>query len=167
MANVLVQDSSLRSIAEAIRSKNGLSAGYKPALMAPAITALNTKPGLKQPHAFDLDTGYVMSGEWNIGGGTVNYSDVYRVSARMTYLLSLGPVVGSRFRVMFSEEVTSQATSNIIGVSIINTSGPVPYAYKTYVPEVDGYITVTKDNAGQAGILSYLVCVQDMVDAIS
>ena len=167
MANVLVQDSSLRSIAGAIRGKNGSSTTYKPAQMAPAITALDTKPGLKQPYVFDLDTGYVMSGEWNVGGDTINYSDVYRVRAGMTYLLALGAVVGTRFRVMFSEEDTSQATSNIAGVSIFNTSSPVPYAYKTYVPGVDGYITVTKDNAGQAGILSYLVCLQDMVDAIS
>lgn len=42
MANVLVQDSSLTAIAEAIRSKNGETTTYKPAEMAPAIQAIPT-----------------------------------------------------------------------------------------------------------------------------
>lgn len=45
MANVLVQDSSLTAIADAIRSKNGSSTLYKPAEMASAITAIPTGGG--------------------------------------------------------------------------------------------------------------------------
>lgn len=42
MANVLVQDTSLTAIADAIRAKNGESTLYKPAEMAAAINALPT-----------------------------------------------------------------------------------------------------------------------------
>lgn len=41
MANVLVQESSLNAIANAIRSKNGTSTKYKPAQMADAISAIS------------------------------------------------------------------------------------------------------------------------------
>ena len=40
MANVLVQDTSLTAIADAIRSKNGSATLYKPSEMAAAITAI-------------------------------------------------------------------------------------------------------------------------------
>lgn len=166
MGNVLVQESSLSAIADAIRSKNGSQSTYKPAQMSPAISALDTKPGLKQPYVTELDTGYVMNGEWVIGGGTINYSDVYRVSAGRIYLFSLGDVVGTRFRAMFSTEDTSQAVSNVSGVTLVNTSNPVPYAYKSYTPETDGYITITKDNAGQAGLHTVMVCLQELVEAL-
>lgn len=42
MANVLVQDTSLTAIADAIRAKNGEATLYKPSEMAAAITALPT-----------------------------------------------------------------------------------------------------------------------------
>lgn len=42
MANVLVQDSSLTAIADAIRAKNGTETTYKPAEMASAISAIPT-----------------------------------------------------------------------------------------------------------------------------
>ena len=45
MANVLVQDSSLTAIADAIRAKNGTETTYKPGEMASAITALPTGSG--------------------------------------------------------------------------------------------------------------------------
>ena len=41
MANVLVQESSLQGIADAIRSKNGTQNTYKPAQMADAIEAIS------------------------------------------------------------------------------------------------------------------------------
>lgn len=45
MANVLVQDTSLTAIADAIRAKNGEATLYKPSEMAAAITALPTGGG--------------------------------------------------------------------------------------------------------------------------
>ena len=52
------------------------------------------------------------------------------------------------------------------GVTLVNTSNPVPYAYKSYKPEMDGYITITKDNAGLAGLRTIMVCLQELVDAL-
>lgn len=45
MANVLVQDTSLTAIADAIRAKNGEATLYKPSEMAAAITAIPTGGG--------------------------------------------------------------------------------------------------------------------------
>lgn len=45
MANVLVQDTSLTAIADAIRGKNGTETTYKPAEMAAAITAIPSGSG--------------------------------------------------------------------------------------------------------------------------
>ena len=166
MANVLVQETSLQAIAAAIRGKNGLAASYKPAQMAPAISAINTHPGLAELHAFDLDTGYVYNGAWMVNGVTVNYSDVYQVEANKTYLLFLGGTVGTRFRSLFTVADTSVATEEIPGTTITNISSPDPYASKVYTPPSDGYITITKDNAGQSGIKSYVVCLQDYAASI-
>lgn len=46
MANVLVKESSLENIADAIRSKNGQTTKYKPAQMADAITAISGGGGI-------------------------------------------------------------------------------------------------------------------------
>lgn len=52
MANVLVEETSLENIADAIRSKNGLTTKYKPSEMADAISAISgggiTPTGTKQ-----------------------------------------------------------------------------------------------------------------------
>ncbi len=47
MANVLVQDSSLTAVGNAIRAKNGSTTQYKPAEMAAAIQALGDSGELK------------------------------------------------------------------------------------------------------------------------
>lgn len=52
MANVLVQDTALTAIADAIRAKNGTEDAYKPAEMAEAIAAIETGGGsFKQKYA--------------------------------------------------------------------------------------------------------------------
>lgn len=52
MANVLVQDSSLTAIADAIREKNGETTTYKPADMASAIAAITTGGGALETNTF-------------------------------------------------------------------------------------------------------------------
>ena len=116
------------------------------------------------PHAFDLTGGYVMSGTWTIGGDTVNYSDVYEVQANQPYLIMLGRTVGSRFRGMFSEADTSAARENVVGRAIINTSNPAACAYVTFKPTVDGFITITKDNSGIAGLKTYAFRLEDLIN---
>ena len=120
--------------------------------------------GLLTPHFFDLSGGYVQNGAWTIGSDTVCYSDVYRVSARQKYLISLGSVVGTRFRSMFSVQDTSVATEKVTGKTVINVSNPVPYAYVIFTPESDGFITITKDNAGTANLKTYVFHLVDLID---
>lgn len=121
--------------------------------------------GLLAPYVFDLSGGYVVSGAWVVGSDTVCYSDVYRVQAGETYLISLGSAVGTRFRSMFSVEDTSAAAEGrITGRTILNTNNPVPYAGITYKPDTDGFITITKDNAGRAGLKTYVFNLVDLVD---
>ena len=68
MSEVLVRDSSLQSIADAIRSKNGLTNLYKPAEMAAAIRAIQAgggapaaSAGLKDVNFYDYDGTLVAS----------------------------------------------------------------------------------------------------------
>ncbi|MBR0160560.1 MAG: hypothetical protein IJQ02_04660 [Oscillospiraceae bacterium] len=120
--------------------------------------------GLLAPYAFDLSGGYVVSGAWVVGSDTVCYSDVYRVQAGETYLISLGSVVGTRFRSMFSVEDTSAAEGRIAGKTILNANNPAAYAYAAYKPDTDGFITITKDNAGKAGLKTYVFDLVALVD---
>ena len=113
--------------------------------------------GLLTPHYFDLSGGYVVSGAWVVGSDTVCYADVYRVQAGEAYLISLGSAVGTRFRGMFSVEDTSAAAEGrITGKTVINLNNPAAYAYVVYKPDTDGFITISKDNAGTAGLKTYV-----------
>lgn len=123
----------------------------------------NVHAGLLTPYVFDLSGGYVANGVWVVGGDTVCYSDVYRVTAKQAYLISLGGIVGSRFRPMFSVEDTTSAEDRVTGKSILNVSSPAAYASVTYTPDSDGFITVFKDNAGTANLKTYVFCAADLV----
>ena len=200
MANVLVQESSLQAIADAIRAKNRSRNTYTPAEMAPAIrnipsggggeavlipktitengvshavddeadgysdVTVAVHPGLLTPHFFDMDTGYVERGEWHIGSATVCYTVVYEVEAGKGYLVMVGGTVGTRFRVMFSEEDTTTATDTVIGTNITNTNNPAPYFFRTYTAPSDGYITITKDNAGRADLKTFVFDLHGLAD---
>ena len=119
--------------------------------------------GLLTPHFFDLSGGYVASGVWTVGSDTVCYSDVYRVSARQTYLISLGGVVGTRFRCMFSTADTSVAVEKVTGRNILNLNNPATYASVAFTPDSDGFITISKDNAGTANLRTYVFCLKDLI----
>lgn len=159
----LTDKQNYENIADAIRTRSGNTVTYKPSEMAPAILALPSASAM-DPLAFDMDTGYVQNGVWNIGGSTVSYSDVYQVRAGCKYLITLGSVVGTRFRAMISSQSTIGATSNITGTSIINQNNPAAYTSLVYTPSIDGFITIQKDNAGHANLRSYVYDVNDLVD---
>jgi hypothetical protein len=120
--------------------------------------------GLVIPHFFDLSGGYVASGVWSVGSDTVCYSDVYQVNAGEAYLISLGSVVGTRFRSMFSSEDTSVAVERVVGKTILNVNNPASYAYVAFTPESDGFITISKDNAGTANLKTYVFHLVDLID---
>ena len=166
MANVLVQESSLQAIANAIRQQNGSSDTYTPAQMGPAIAALRGGAETMEPYYYDLDTGYVYTDSWRFGGDTVNYSDVYQVEAGKSYLLSLGSVVGSRFRAVLTTQDTSTATANLTGTTVVYLSNPSAYANAVFKAANSGYLTVTKDNAGTAGLRTYVFCIEDLIDSV-
>ena len=120
--------------------------------------------GLLTPHFFDLSGGYVANGTWSVGSDTVCYSDVYQVNAGEAYLISLGSVVGTRFRSMFSSEDTSVAVERVVGKTILNVNNPAPYAYVAFTPASDGFITISKDNAGRANLKTYVFNLIALVD---
>ena len=116
------------------------------------------------PRTFDLEGGYVRDGIWMPGGDTVSYSDSYAVEAGGAYLLSLGGTIGSRFRAMFSvEDIAANPSVRVTGKTVINTITPTPYACLLYKPTDDGFITVTKDNAGTVGIKTFMFCLADLL----
>lgn len=118
------------------------------------------------PHVYDMTGGYVANGNWTLGGDTVCYTDVYAVFAGHVYFLALGEMVGTRFRAMFSEVDTSTATENVTGRNLVNQTNPVPYAYTSFKPAADGFITVTKDNAGTANLKTYVFDLADLIGGV-
>lgn len=89
MANVLVQDSSLTAIGNAIREKNGSSTTYKPAEMAAAISAIATGGS---------------------GGGITQWSKLYYSSSAST--LDLSSIVSDYSKVDFIIMVKNSTTNN-------------------------------------------------------
>lgn len=120
--------------------------------------------GLLTPHFFDLSGEYVQNGVWTVGSDTVYYSDVNSVNAGELYFIFLGGVVGTRFRSMFSAQDTSVAVEKVTGKTILNVSNPAPYAYVAFTPEFDGFITISKDNAGTANLKTYVFHLVDLLD---
>ena len=147
-------------------SENGIYRAKADGADGYSVFTVDVPPAVEPlaPYVFDLTGGYVANGIWTLGGDTVNYSDVYEVQAGTPYLLMLGSIVGSRFRSMFSEEDTSVTKKNITGKAISNLSNPAAYSYAVYKPTADGFITVTKDNAGTAGLKTYLFRIPDLPD---
>ena len=117
---------------------------------------VDVHPGLMAPIFTDLDTGYVYGNTWTLGGSTVNYSDVYAVEAGKRYLIGLDDTVGTRFRVLVSEQSTIEATETLPGTLINNVSNPALFASFLFTSSIDGYLTITKDNNGMANIKTYV-----------
>ena len=65
---------------------------------------------------------------------------------------------------MFSVQDTSVATEKVTGKTVINVSNPIPYAYVIFTPESDGFITISKDNAGTANLKTYIFHLVDLID---
>ena len=188
--NILVEENSLQSIADAIRSQNGTNNTYTPAQMAQAVADLtisaggdivtktvategtyvaeddnadgyseitNNIPWYIEPYAFDLSpNGYVMNNQWQVNGSTVNHSDVYRVKANHTYYLTLGNNVGTRFRGLITDIDPTPQDTTISQSQFVNKSNPTARYNVTVTSTIDGYLIITKDNAGKSGVKTYL-----------
>lgn len=118
---------------------------------------VNVHPGQLAPIDFDNDLGYVMNGAWIRGGDTVSYSDIYEIEADKNYLIMIGGTIGTRFRVMFTTvNINETEEARVSGTQIINTNNPKPYSNKGFTSVESGYVIIQKDNAGTAGLKSYL-----------
>lgn len=119
---------------------------------------VNTPSGLygKDPIHFDITTGYVNNTTWTLGGTTVSYSDVFEVLSGLTYFVSLGADVGTRFRALFTTTDTALATKNVTGTNLYNKNNPSKNEAFRFVAPGDGYLTVQKDNTGKAGVELYV-----------
>ena len=112
------------------------------------------------PYIEDLNYGWIGKGDgkWTPERPTKCYMDVYEVKGGTQYFLTLGEIVGTRFRVIFSTVDVSKETSTVLGVPV-NTSNydnPVANQNLYYSPDSDGYLVVQKDNAGTSGIKTFL-----------
>ena len=64
---------------------------------------------------------------------------------------------------MFSTEDTSVAAERIAGKNIYNLNNPAAYTSVAFAPDSDGFITISKDNAGTANLKTYVFCAADLV----
>ena len=119
---------------------------------------INNIPWRITPYAFDLHpNGYVMSGKWQVNGSTVNYSDIYIIKANHRYFLTLGDTKGSRWRgITLTQDPTPMDKEITATATVMNVSSPAARANVTFTSTINGYLAVTKDNAGVSGIPTYL-----------
>lgn len=118
-------------------------------------------PDTLTPYIEDFNCGWVGTGNgvWTYEKPTKSYLDIYCLQAGHKYFLTLGDIVGTRFRVMFSTTDISTVSSGTVTGVAVNTSNynnPAPNQSLYYSPAEDGYLIIQKDNAGSTGIKTYL-----------
>jgi len=148
-------------ISKTITANGTYSASDENALGYSDVTVNAPIPGLLTPSASDLDTGYVSGGVWTLGSGYC--SDVYAVEADEPYLIALDDSPGTLFNAMFSATNPETASEAVTGAQVASVSGPGDYAYVVYAPSENGYIAITKDNAGTANIKTYVFDIQSLI----
>ena len=147
-----------------IPSKNSYT--YTPTTNLDAYTEITTNihPGLIQPYVYDMQTlHYIANGVWEVTGQTISCIDIYEVESGVSYIISLDKSVGTRFRVMFSEEDPSNTTERIVGKNIRNMNNPAPYESVIFNSTANGYLSIGKDNAGLAGLKSYVISIPKLI----
>lgn len=105
----------------------------------------------------DYSPGSVQNGTWiNTSTLTNCYNDIYQVEANKFYVIKLGSTVSNRFRVMFTTEDVTQATSDIVGVNIFMSDSPTAGMLTTYRTLENGYIVIQKTNNSTTGIETFV-----------
>lgn len=147
------------TIMQALAALHLSPASNSPTDIANTILSIQPYFGSQPQYRFDYMEGYVQNGSWHWEAFNNTYLDIYEVQANHNYTIALGGVVGTRFRVMLTEtDVTTIHSSQIVtGTSVQNTNDPVRCAYKAFTSTIDGYLIVAKDNAGVAGLRTYLM----------
>ena len=114
-------------------------------------------PALREPIAYDFETGYTNLGEWIWQDSVNNHTDIYEVETNHIYMLCLDDTVGTRFRSGYATTNPLDISSGkISGTQVVNLNNPNPYQYVAFKSALDGYLYVTKDNVGTSGLKSYL-----------
>lgn len=110
------------------------------------------------PLEYDYNVGYVMRGTWTWEYPTLVYNDIYEIENGVTYFLTLGGNVGTRFRAMTTDVDIRTITSagKVTGTQVVELNNPAAYRNVTFTSTIDGYLIVGKDNAGVSGLFTYL-----------
>ena len=126
--------------------------------------AIGTYSPYLEPIVYDYLKGYVMNGKWIYQDSENNHTDIYPVEINKNYYLFLGSTVGTRFRAVVISENPYGTTEDYTGTIIVNTSNPSPYAGAAFKASIDGFLCITKDNVGTAGLKSYLIDLWSLVE---
>lgn len=110
------------------------------------------------PIEYDYNIGYVSRGAWIWEDPTQTYQDIYEIENGVTYFLTLGGNVGTRFRAMTTDVDIRTITSveKVTGKQIIDLNNPAAYRSVTFTSTIDGYLIIGKDNIGKSGVFTYL-----------
>lgn len=128
---------------------------------------LITCAALLEPDVFSRNNGYVDNGVWIYQTPTNTMTDIYSVKAGHTYYITLGAIVGTRFRAMFTTVDVMKVTSGrITGTAIINLNSPAAYSNVTYTAPSDGYIILGKDNNYNDTIVTYVYDENEKTEAL-
>lgn len=121
MSKVLVTESSLQSIATAIRVKKGVQTTYKPSQMATAIASIET-PNLEPLTANANGTYTPSSGKNGFSGATVNVPNSYSQSDEGK-VVSNGALVAQNSATKTANGTYDTTTNNEIVVAIPSYDG--------------------------------------------
>lgn len=166
MAQKLYTEQYIEDIADAIRSKSGSSDTYTVGQMAQAIEDLPSgggSPTKLTPTYFDFTGGYIdrSSGNWAAQNNVNNLNDQYTVTNGNIYIIALDATPGTRFTVsQFAFDIGASPSTSRNCQRKINFGNdavdPADYAHVAYTATADGYLVIQKDNAGTAGVKSYV-----------
>ena len=111
-----------------------------------------------EPIEYDYNIGYVSRGTWTWEDPTQTYQDIYEVENGVSYFLTLGGNVGTRFRAMTTDVDirTITSTGKVTGTQVVDLNNPASYRNVTFTSTIDGYLIIGKDNIGKSGIFTYL-----------
>ena len=115
------------------------------------------------PIEVDWHNGFAYSNYYQYQDNAANSSDIYEVKSGVTYMVILGSTVGNRFRaVTVSTDIRTSRSegTKITGTLVANYADTQVTAYmksNPFTPESNGYLVVTKDNAGTLNIPTYLI----------
>lgn len=124
------------------------------------------KPEVVAPIEYDYVKGYIATGKWTYENTTNNRSDIYSVQGNHAYFLTLGKIVGTRFRAAVLDTNPAGTQGTYTGTQVAEVRNPPAYSSAAFTTTKDGYLVVTKDNTGKSGLKSYLFDITAFIQLI-